>query len=87
MALDVVSQSRCFDGTQLTYQHQYGGKLHREGGCTADPGELGLVLVAPDASPRGDGGPRDPTGSYDFGLGAGFSVDATQPSWSRGGLY
>jgi hypothetical protein len=41
--------------------------------------ELGLLLVAPDTSPRGDGGPRDPTGSYDFGLGAGFYVDATQP--------
>ena len=45
--------------------------------------ELGLLLVARDTSPRGDGGPRDPTGSYDFGLGAGFYVDATQPSWSR----
>ena len=45
--------------------------------------ELGLLLVAPDTSPRGDGVPRDPAGSYDFGLGAGFYVDATQPPWSR----
>ncbi|MCP6423112.1 alpha/beta hydrolase-fold protein, partial [Klebsiella pneumoniae] len=34
--------------------------------------ELGLMLVAPDTSPRGDGVPDDPEGAYDFGLGAGF---------------
>ena len=45
--------------------------------------ELGLLLVAPDTSPRGDTIPRDPAGSYDFGLGAGFCVDATQEPWSR----
>ncbi len=39
--------------------------------------ELGLMLVAPDTSPRGEGVPGDPAGSYDFGLGAGFYVDAT----------
>ncbi|MEO8175485.1 MAG: S-formylglutathione hydrolase [Sphingomicrobium sp.] len=40
--------------------------------------ELGLILVAPDTSPRGDGVPDDPDGAWDFGLGAGFYVDATQ---------
>jgi S-formylglutathione hydrolase len=44
--------------------------------------ELGLMLVAPDTSPRGDGVPDDPDGAYDFGLGAGFYVDATQSPWS-----
>src|ERR1700759_2231150 len=39
--------------------------------------ELGLVFVAPDTSPRGDGVPGDADGAYDFGLGAGFYVDAT----------
>ncbi len=39
--------------------------------------ELGLILIAPDTSPRGEGVPGDPAGSYDFGLGAGFYVDAT----------
>ncbi len=38
---------------------------------------LGLMFVAPDTSPRGDGVPDDPDGAYDFGLGAGFYVDAT----------
>ena len=44
--------------------------------------ELGLMLVAPDTSPRGEGVPDDPGGAYDFGLGAGFYVDATQPPFA-----
>ncbi len=45
--------------------------------------ELGLMLVAPDTSPRGEGVPDDPDKAYDFGLGAGFYVDATEAPWSR----
>ena len=45
--------------------------------------ELGLVLVAPDTSPRGEGVPGDPAGAYDFGLGAGFYVDATEPPFAQ----
>ncbi len=45
--------------------------------------ELGLIFVAPDTSPRGEGVPGDPAGSYDFGLGAGFYVDATQAPYAR----
>ncbi|MBX3562745.1 MAG: S-formylglutathione hydrolase [Sphingomonas sp.] len=45
--------------------------------------ELGLIFVAPDTSPRGDGVPDDPAGAYDFGLGAGFYVDATQAPFDR----
>jgi len=45
--------------------------------------ELGLIFVAPDTSPRGEGVPGDSAGAYDFGLGAGFYVDATQPPFSR----
>jgi S-formylglutathione hydrolase len=40
--------------------------------------ELGVVFVAPDTSPRGEGVADDPGGAQDFGLGAGFYVDATQ---------
>lgn len=43
--------------------------------------ELGLVFVAPDTSPRGDGVADDPT--YDLGQGAGFYVDATQAPWAE----
>jgi len=45
--------------------------------------ELGLIFVAPDTSPRGDAVPGDPAGAYDFGLGAGFYVDATKPPFAR----
>ena len=41
-----------------------------------------LIFVAPDTSPRGDIVPDDPDGAYDFGLGAGFYVDATQDPWA-----
>jgi S-formylglutathione hydrolase len=40
--------------------------------------ELGLIFVAPDTSPRGEGVPGDPASAYDFGLGAGFYVDASR---------
>ena len=44
--------------------------------------ELGLIFVAPDTSPRGNV-PGDPAGAYDFGLGAGFYVDATEAPFAR----
>jgi S-formylglutathione hydrolase len=44
--------------------------------------ELGLIFVAPDTSPRGEGVPDDPAGAYDFGLGAGFYVDATEAPYA-----
>lgn len=40
--------------------------------------ELGLIFVAPDTSPRGEGVADDADGAYDFGLGAGFYVNATE---------
>ena len=43
--------------------------------------ELGLMLVAPDTSPREPRLPGD-ADSWDFGQGAGFYVDATQAPWS-----
>jgi S-formylglutathione hydrolase len=45
--------------------------------------ELGLIFVAPDTSPRGADIPDDPAGAYDFGLGAGFYVDATEQPFAR----
>lgn len=38
----------------------------------------GIIFVAPDTSPRGEGVADDPDGAFDFGLGAGFYVDATE---------
>jgi S-formylglutathione hydrolase len=45
--------------------------------------ELGLAIVVPDTSPRGLKLPGEAT-SYDFGLGAGFYVDATEEPWAGG---
>jgi S-formylglutathione hydrolase len=42
----------------------------------------GVAIVAPDTSPRGEGVPDDPDAAYDFGLGAGFYVNAEQAPWS-----
>jgi len=39
----------------------------------------GVVVVAPDTSPRGEGVPDDP--AYDLGQGAGFYLDATEAPW------
>lgn len=44
--------------------------------------ELGLILIAPDTSPRGDDVPDDKD-SYDFGKGGGFYLDATCQPWAR----
>lgn len=117
MGFEVVSQSRCFGGTQFVYRHAsietdtqmrvavyippqaanakvpvvwfLSGLTCTEENFTVKAGaqraaaELGLMLIAPDTSPRGEGVPDDPTGAYDFGLGAGFYVDARQDPWAR----
>ncbi len=117
MSLEVVSQSRCFGGTQFVYRHAsvetgtpmrvavfvppqaqdtkrpvvwfLSGLTCTEENFTVKAGaqrvasELGLILIAPDTSPRGEGVPDDPEGAYDFGLGAGFYVDAVQDPWAR----
>lgn len=53
-----------------------------KGGAQRLAAELGLMLVAPDTSPRQARVPGDDA-SWDFGLAAGFYVDATQPQWSE----
>jgi S-formylglutathione hydrolase len=57
----------------LTCTH---ANVMEKGGYQRVCAELGLILVAPDTSPRGEGVPDDP--AYDFGQGAGFYVDATE---------
>ena len=42
--------------------------------------DLGLIIVAPDTSPRGSDVADDP--AYDLGQGAGFYVDATEAPWA-----
>lgn len=43
--------------------------------------ELGLALIAPDTSPRGANVPGE-ADSWDFGVGAGFYLDATKAPWA-----
>ena len=44
--------------------------------------ELGICLIAPDTSPR-NAGVKGETDSWDFGVGAGFYLDATEEPWSN----
>src|SRR5690606_23049466 len=44
--------------------------------------ELGIAVVCPDTSPRGEGVADAPDGAWDLGLGAGFYVNASQAPWS-----
>ncbi|MGN8157744.1 S-formylglutathione hydrolase [Salinisphaera sp. RV14] len=50
-------------------------------GAQAVAAELGIAIVAPDTSPRGDDVADDD--AYDLGQGAGFYVNARQSPWSR----
>ena len=43
--------------------------------------QLGLALIAPDTSPRGANAPGE-SDSWDFGVGAGFYLDATEAPWA-----
>lgn len=52
-------------------------------GALGEAARLGIALMAPDTSPRDKRHPGDDA-SWDFGLGAGFYVDATQAPWSDG---
>jgi S-formylglutathione hydrolase len=63
----------------LTCSH---ANVTEKGEYRAACAELGLIFVAPDTSPRGPGVPTAPEGQWDFGLGAGFYVDATEDPWS-----
>lgn len=117
MTLEIVSQAKCFGGTQATYKHEskatgtamrvavftppqaatgpvpvlwfLAGLTCTEENFTVKAGaqrlaaELGLMLIAPDTSPRGEGVPDDADKAYDFGLGAGFYVDATEAPWAQ----
>lgn len=117
MALETISETRCFGGTMGFYRHasranncdmQFAvyvppqaanGKVPvvtflsgltcteenfmTKAGAQRYAAELGLMIVAPDTSPRGDGVPDDPDGAWDFGLGAGMYVNATEAPWSQ----
>ncbi|EAT10772.1 S-formylglutathione hydrolase [Bermanella marisrubri] len=55
----------------------------QKAGAFAEAAKLGIAIVAPDTSPRGEMVADDAEGSYDFGLGAGFYVNATQAPFDQ----
>ena len=55
----------------------------QKAGAQAYAAKHGVAIIAPDTSPRGDGVADDPDGSYDFGLAAGFYVNATQEPFAK----
>ena len=54
----------------------------QKAGAFRKAAELGIAIVAPDTSPRGEGVADDEDGAYDLGLGAGFYLNATEKPWS-----
>ena len=56
--------------------------LATKAGAQRRAAELGLALVTPDTSPRGADLPGE-SAHWDFGVGAGFYLDATEPPWNR----
>lgn len=53
-----------------------------KGGAQRVAAELGMILIAPDTSPRGAGVTGE-TDNWDLGVGAGFYVDATETLWQQ----
>ncbi|MFV1466160.1 S-formylglutathione hydrolase [Idiomarina sp. HB] len=110
-----VSETRCFGGRQLRFEHdsevlnctmQFSVFLPLRAEKTEVPAvyflsgltctdenfstkagaqrvatELGIALIIPDTSPRGDNVADDADRAYDLGLGAGFYVNATEEPW------
>src|SRR5215204_2372218 len=53
-----------------------------KGGAQRVAAQLGIALLMPDTSPRGAGVETE-ADDWDFGVGAGFYIDATREPWSR----
>jgi S-formylglutathione hydrolase len=115
--MELLSETKCFGGRQLRYQHQSmvnncvmtfsvflppqakEGKVPAiywlsgltcndenfviKAGAQQYASKYGVALICPDTSPRGSHIPDDENQSYDFGLGAGFYVNATEEPWAN----
>eukprot|EP00442_Polarella_glacialis_P035743 CAMPEP_0115078060 /NCGR_PEP_ID=MMETSP0227-20121206/17348_1 /TAXON_ID=89957 /ORGANISM="Polarella glacialis, Strain CCMP 1383" /LENGTH=685 /DNA_ID=CAMNT_0002465421 /DNA_START=166 /DNA_END=2223 /DNA_ORIENTATION=- len=55
----------------------------QKAGAFESAAALGLVLVIPDTSPRGDDVPDEDPHTYDFGVGAGFYLNATTDKYKK----
>ena len=113
--MELLSETKCFGGRQLRYQHQSEvnhclmtfsvflppqAKVNKvpvlywlsgltctdenfvlKAGAQQYAAKYGIALICPDTSPRGEHIQDDENQAYDFGLGAGFYVNATQEPW------
>ncbi len=86
MTFSIFLPPQAEDGAKLSVVWYLSGltcthaNVTEKGEYRAACAEHGLIFVAPDTSPRGDGVPD--AEEYDFGQGAGFYVDATEEPWS-----
>lgn len=89
MILGVYRPPQALEGKRVPFVTYLSGltctdqNFMEKAGAQRVAAELGIAIVAPDTSPRGEGVPDDPEGAWDFGLGAGFYVNATREPWSR----
>ncbi|MEX0618014.1 MAG: S-formylglutathione hydrolase [Pseudohongiellaceae bacterium] len=85
--LPPLAQAGASDGIRLPVVYWFSGltctdqNFVQKAGAQRVAAELGLILVAPDTSPRGDQVPDDNEGLWDLGKGAGFYVNATRDPW------
>ena len=88
MEFSIYLPPQAADGAKLPVLYYLSGLTCTWENVTAKAGaqryaaEHGLILVAPDTSPRGVNLPGE-NDAYDFGSGAGFYVDATEAPWSK----
>lgn len=87
MRFAIYLPPQCNDGTKVPVVYWLSGltctdeNFMQKAGAQRIAAELGIAIVAPDTSPRGDDVANDD--NYDLGQGAGFYVNATQSPWSR----
>lgn len=86
MRFAIYLPPQCNDGTKVPVVYWLSGltctdeNFMQKAGAQRIAAELGIAIVAPDTSPRGDNVANDD--NYDLGQGAGFYVNATQSPWS-----
>jgi S-formylglutathione hydrolase len=86
MRFAIYLPPQCSDGTKVPVVYWLSGltctdeNFMQKAGAQRVAAELGIAIVAPDTSPRGEDIADDE--SYDLGQGAGFYLNATQQPWA-----
>jgi len=86
MRFAIYLPPQCNNGTKVPVLYWLSGltctdeNFMQKAGAQRIAAELGIAIVAPDTSPRGENVANDD--GYDLGQGAGFYLNATQAPWS-----